>query len=120
MKTVLVADDSLFMRTVIKGILDKEFSVIEADSGRACLEQFSRAHPDLVLLDIVMPEGELEGLRVLKAIKARDPKARVVMITALGRQEVVVAECMKLGASGCVVKPFDEGQVRRIVEENLK
>ena len=61
MKTILVADDSLFMRTVIKDIVGGKYAVIEADSGRRCVELYERARPDLVLLDVVMPEGDEEG-----------------------------------------------------------
>lgn len=119
MKTILVADDSMFMRTVVKDVLGGKYRIVEADSGKACLEQFERVHPDLVLLDVVMPEGEEEGLRALRHILESDPKARVVMLTALGKQETIVKECLRLGAKGCIVKPFEGGQVLKVVEECL-
>lgn len=119
MKTILVADDSLFMRTVIKGILEDRYAVVEAGSGAESLKQFERTRPDLVLLDVVMPEGDEEGLRVLRRIMSADPAAKVVMITALGQQDAVVKECLSLGAKGCIVKPFNEAQILALVEECL-
>lgn len=119
MKTVLIADDSLFMRTVIKDILAGKYNVIEADSGDSCIKQFERSVPDLVLLDVVMPEGDEAGVQVLKRIMAEEPEAKVVMISALGKEDAVIKECLTLGAKDCIAKPFDEGQVRTIVEELL-
>lgn len=119
MKTILIADDSMFMRTVVKDVLGGKYEVLEADSGKTCLEQFERGRPDLTLLDVVMPEGEEEGLRALRLILETDPKAKVVMITALGKQESIVQECLRLGAKGCIVKPFEESQVLKVVEECL-
>lgn len=119
MKTILVADDSLFMRTVIKDILADRYTVVEAGSGRECLKQFELTRPDLVLLDVVMPDGEEEGLRVLKWIMSADPEAKVVMITALGQQDAIVKECMSLGAKGCIDKPFKEEQILGLVADCL-
>lgn len=119
MKTVLVVDDSLFMRTVIRDILAPRYAVVEADSGASCLDRFRRVKPDLVLLDVVMPEGSEEGLRVLRLIRSEDREARVVMITALGEHDWVVRECRALGAKAFVAKPFDERQVLRTVEEAI-
>lgn len=119
MKKILIADDSSFMRTVIRGILSGEFEIVEAASGGESLERFERTRPDLVLLDIVMPEGEEEGLRVLRRIMERNPSAKVVMITALGHQDAVLKECLALGAKGCILKPFDETHIRKTVKECL-
>ncbi|HXT02264.1 MAG TPA: response regulator [Elusimicrobiota bacterium] len=115
MKKILVADDSLFMRTAIKDALEGRYAIVEADSGLRSLEQFERARPDLTLLDVVMPEGDETGLHVLRRIMAEDPAAKVVMITALGPRDAVVAECLKAGAKGCVVKPFEKAQLREVV-----
>lgn len=119
MRTILVADDSLFMRRALKDILADRYAVIEADSGRKCVEEFSRARPDMVLLDVVMPEGDEEGIKVLGRIMAIDPAAVVVMITALARQKAVVEECSRLGAKGFILKPFDGEQVLGMVGECL-
>lgn len=119
MKTILIADDSVFMRSVLRDILAGLYSIIEADSGRQCIEQFERVRPNLVLLDIVMPEGDEAGIEVLKTIMAAHPSAKVVMITAIAREDAVVKECTRLGAKGFILKPFEEAQVRRVVEESL-
>ncbi len=121
MKKILIVDDSLFMRMVLKGILSKiegEYETVEADSGSKALELLKRAKPDLVLLDIIMPEGEEEGVRVLQTIMKNDPERKVIMITAVG-QDPVVEQCKKLGAKDYIIKPFDEEQVietvRRVI-----
>ncbi len=118
MKKILIADDSLFMRMTLKDNLPEGYEVVEADSGAKTLEQFKKEKPDLVLLDIVMPEGEEEGVRVLREIMQSDPQACVVMITAVG-QEAIIEECKKLGARDYIVKPFDEKQVAETVEKYL-
>lgn len=118
MKKILIADDSLFMRMTLKNILSKEYETVEADSGAKTLEQFKKEKPDLVLLDIVMPEGEEEGVRVLRKIMKDNPKACVVMITAVG-QDAIIEECSKLGARDYIVKPFDEKLVAETVEKYL-
>ena len=117
-KKILVADDSLFMRMTLRNNLPEEYEVVEADSGAKTLEQFEKEKPDLVLLDIIMTEGEEEGVRVLKEIMKNDPQAQVVMITAVG-QEAIIEECKKLGAKDYIAKPFDEKQVAETVEKYL-
>jgi len=118
MKKILIADDSLFMRMTLKNILSKEYEIVEADSGAKTLEQFKIEKPDLVLLDIVMPEGEEEGVRVLREIMKDNPKACVVMITAVG-QDTIIEECSKLGARDYIIKPFDEKLVAETVGKCL-
>ena len=117
-KKILIADDSLFMRMTLRNNLPEEYEIVEADSGAGALAQFEKEKPDLVLLDIVMPEGEEEGVRVLKEIMKNDPKAQVVMITAVG-QEAIIEECKEIGAKDYIVKPFDEKQVTETVEKYL-
>jgi len=118
MKKILIADDSLFMRRILKDILSDQYEVTEADSGAKALEQFEKEKPDLVLLDIIMPEGEEEGLIVLRSIIKKNPKAQVVMITAVG-QDAMIEECTKLGAKDYLVKPFDEKLVAETVKKYL-
>lgn len=117
-KKILIADDSLFMRMTLRNNLPEEYEIVEADSGAHALEQFEKEKPDLVLLDIVMPEGEEEGVKVLQEIMKNNPEACVVMITAVG-QEAIIEECKKLGAKDYIVKPFDEKQVAETVEKYL-
>ena len=118
MKKILIVDDSLFMRMALKDKLPQGLEFVEADSGAKALEQFEKYKPDLVLLDIVMPEGEEEGVRVLQTIMKEDPNAQVVMISAVG-QEAVMEKCKKLGAKDYIVKPFNEKQITETVEKCL-
>ena len=118
MKKILIADDSLFMRMSLKDNLPDGYEVLEADSGAKALELFESQKPDLVLLDIVMPEGEEEGVKVLREIMQSNPQACVVMITAVG-QDAIIEECKKLGARDYIVKPFDEKQITETVQKCL-
>lgn len=118
MKKILIADDSLFMRMSLKDNLPDGHEIVEADSGAKAIEQFKNQKPDLVLLDIVMPEGEQEGVRVLREIMKSDPQARVVMITAVG-QDAIIEECKKIGARDYIIKPFDEKQIAETVQKCL-
>ena len=122
MKKILIADDSLFMRKVLTDILSSkpdEYKLLEARSGKSALELFEKEKPDLILLDIIMPEGEEAGINVLRQVIKTDPEAKVVMITAVG-QELVIEECKKLGAKNYIIKPFDEKQVIGTVEKYLR
>jgi two-component system chemotaxis response regulator CheY len=118
MKKILIADDSMFMRMTLKNNLPKGYEIIEAASGSEALKQFKEQHPDLVLLDIVMPEGEEEGVDVLQKIMESDPKACVIMITAIG-QDTIIDQCKELGAKDYIVKPFDEKTVAEVVGKYL-
>lgn len=104
---IMIVDDSSFMRQVLKDILTAAGFVrfVEVDSGQECLERFSAEKPDIVLLDIIMPE--MNGLEVLKTIGA---KTKVVVISAVG-QEKVIEEAKRRGALDYIVKPFDEKDV---------
>jgi len=102
---VLVADDARFMRQLIREIVEPEgFEVVgEAADGRAVVEEFARLRPDVVTMDIVMPKRS--GIDAVKEILALDPTARIVMVSALG-QEALVMEALQAGAADYVVKPF--------------
>jgi len=118
MKKVLIADDSLFMRRVLRGILTDMCRIVEAESGSTALDEFYREDPDLTLLDIIMPEGEEEGIRVLTEIKKTHPAAKVIMITAVGQDEVM-KRCKELGAIDYIIKPFGSKQVTDVVKRCL-
>ena len=118
MNKVLIVDDSPFMRKVLKDILPRGCHVFEADSGPAAMELFKKEHPDLVLLDIIMPGEEEAGIGVLQALMKTDPGAKVIVISALG-QDVIVEQCRSLGARDYITKPFDDRQVRETVERYL-
>lgn len=117
-KKILIADDSLFMRRMLRDILSDKYEIVEADTGLKSEQQFKKEKPDLTLLDIIMPEGEEEGIRVLQKIGEANPGARVVMITAVG-QDAIIKKCKKLGAVDYIVKPFDREEVIKTVQKYL-
>src|SRR5580693_6662135 len=97
---------------------EEDYKFFEADSEEEAIMQFKKESPDLVLLDIIMPGGDEVGLTVLKKIREINPKAAVIMISAIG-QDQTIAECTKLGAMDFVVKPFDDEEVLKVVEKSL-
>ena len=107
MKTVLVVDDAAFMRVSIKNMLTKNgYDVIgEAENGKIAIQKYQELSPDIVTMDITMPE--MDGLASLKKILEADSKANVVMVSAMG-QEGMVREAVQTGAKGFIVKPFKE------------
>lgn len=107
---VLITDDALFMRTALKNILTENgFEVVgEAENGAESVEMYASLKPDVVLMDITMPE--MDGIEALRAIRAVDPQARVVMCTAMGQKSLVV-EAIGAGARDFVVKPFEAQRV---------
>lgn len=115
--TILVVDDAPFMRTMIRDILSREgYAIREAVDGREAVERYSEQRPDLVTLDITMPE--MSGLEALREIREMDPNARVVMVSALGQQQVIL-EALECGALDFVVKPFQPGKVLETVRKCL-
>jgi two-component system chemotaxis response regulator CheY len=110
MKRVLIADDASFMRQMIRDIIEPEgFEVVgEASDGVEVVEKYKKLRPDLVMMDIVMPKRS--GIDAVKAIKAEDAGARVVMCSALG-QDALVSEALQAGARDFIVKPFKPGAV---------
>lgn len=114
-KKALVVDDALFMRTVLKKILTADgFDVFEASDGAEAVSAFPSVQPDVVLMDVTMPN--LDGLSAAKQIISQHPGARVVMCTAVGQQSVVT-EAMEAGAAGFIVKPFQPDKVRETVSK---
>ena len=105
MKRVLIADDASFMRQMIRDIIEPEgFEVVgEASDGVEVVEKYRKLRPDVVMMDIVMPKRS--GIDAVKAIKAEDAGARVVMCSALG-QDALVSEALQAGARDFIVKPF--------------
>ena len=116
--TVLVCDDAVFMRTMIGDILTQAgLEVIgEADSGAQAVEKYKALKPDLVTMDIIMPE--MGGIEAVKAITNFDPQARVLMCSAMG-QQALVAEAIQAGANDFVVKPFQPSRVLEAVQRVL-
>jgi len=111
-KNILICDDAAFMRMMIKDILTKNgYNVVgEAENGLKAVEKYSETKPDLVLMDITMPE--MDGIQALKKIKELDPGATVIMCSAMGQQAMVI-ESIQAGAKDFIVKPF---QADRVIE----
>ena len=107
MATVLIVDDAAFMRISIKNMLTKNgYEVVgEAENGLVGVEKYKELSPDIVTMDITMPE--MSGLDALKEIVKINPKAQVVMVSAMG-QEAMVRDAILSGAKGFIVKPFKE------------
>jgi two-component system chemotaxis response regulator CheY len=117
-KTVLVVDDAAFMRMMIRDILAKEGYVIhEAVNGRDAIEKYVEIRPDLVTMDITMPE--MSGLDALREIRTKDPLARVLIVSAMGQQRMIV-EALESGAMDFLVKPFQPTKVLETVKKCLQ
>jgi two-component system, chemotaxis family, chemotaxis protein CheY len=115
---VLVCDDALFMRTLVGDILAQAgYEVVgQAETGAQAVAQYKALKPDLVTMDIVMPE--MGGIDAVRAITEFDPAARVVMCSAMG-QQALVNEALQAGASDFVVKPFQPNRVIEAVQRVL-
>jgi two-component system chemotaxis response regulator CheY len=106
MARVMIVDDAKFIRMVIKDILLKHGHevVAEADDGEDAIQTYLKVKPDIVLMDIIMPD--MDGKKALQKLLIMDPEAKVVMCSSLG-QQALITESMKLGAMGFIVKPFE-------------
>ena len=117
-KRILIVDDSFYMRTMLKNMLtDAGYEVVgEAANGAQALEMAASTSPDLITLDVILPDNT--GLDVLKSLRQSQPNAKVVMCSAVG-QEVIVTEAIENGALAYIVKPFSEEKVLEIVGSAL-
>lgn len=115
---ILVVDDSFYMRTMLRNMLsDAGYEVIgEAPNGQTALQMAREHKPDLVTLDVILPDNT--GLDVLKGIKKDNPDMKVVIVSAVG-QEVIVNEALEFGALSYIVKPFSEEKVLEVVGKAL-
>ena len=115
-KSVLICDDAAFMRMMIKDILTKNGYEVagEAENGAKAVEKYNETKPDLVLMDITMPE--MDGIQALKAIKGVDSGAKVIMCSAMGQQAMVI-EAIQAGARDFIVKPFQADRVLEAVRK---
>jgi two-component system chemotaxis response regulator CheY len=116
---ILIVDDSFYMRTMLKNMLtDAGYEVVgEAANGQQALEMTTATNPDLITLDVILPDNT--GLDVLKGIRQVNPTVKVVMCSAVG-QEIIVNEALESGASAYIVKPFSEEKVLEIVGSALQ
>jgi two-component system chemotaxis response regulator CheY len=115
---VLVVDDAIFMRSLIRDIFARSPFVIagEAENGLEAIEMYKILRPDITTMDIVMPE--VDGITALKEIMKFDPQAKVIMCSALG-QESLIAESIEAGAKDFIVKPFQPNKVLKVVRSVL-
>ncbi len=115
-KKILLVDDTKFMRMMLKNILQpKGYEIVdEAGDGLEAIEKYKQHKPDLVTMDIVMPN--MTGIEAVKNITADDSGANVIMVTAVG-QESKVKEAIQAGAKGYIVKPFQAPQVLEEVKK---
>ena len=115
-KNILIVDDAAFMRMMIKDILTKNgYNVAgEAENGAKAMEKYNELKPDLVLMDITMPE--VDGIQALKNIKASDQNAKIIMCSAMGQQAMVI-EAIQSGAKDFIVKPFQADRVLEAVKK---
>jgi len=117
MAKLLIVDDSYFMRVVLRGILkSRNHTVVEATDGNEAVEVYRREKPDVVTMDITMPNKD--GIDAAHEILAEDQSAKIVMVSALG-QEALTKKIAEAGVSDFLVKPFDPEQVLEVVDRLL-
>ncbi len=116
MAKILLVDDAAFMRMMLKDILTKNgYNVVgEAENGAQAVEKYNELKPNLVVMDITMPE--MDGIQAAKAIKGADPNALIIMCSAMGQQAMVI-EAIQAGAKDFIVKPFQPDRVLEAVKK---
>jgi len=114
-KRILIVDDAAFMRMMIKNIVTKNgYEVVgEAENGQVAVDLYKQHKPDLVTMDITMPE--MNGIEGVKAIRGIDPNANVIMCSAMGQQAMVM-EAIQAGAKDFIVKPFQQDRILQAIE----
>ncbi len=118
MARVLVCDDSAFMRMMLKKVLTEmgHQIIAEAADGKEAVDKYCQHKPDLTTMDITMPERD--GIDAVKIIRREDKKAKIIMVTAIGQQQIL-REAIDAGAAEFIVKPFEASQVAKAVEKVL-
>jgi len=115
MADVLIADDSEFMRNLLREILEEDHTIVgEVENGVEAVEVFSEQEPDLVMMDIVMPIRD--GIEATDEIKTANPDANVIMCTSVGQEEKM-KEAVKAGADGYITKPFQKPSVMEAIQD---
>ena len=117
-KRILITDDAAFMRMMIKNILTKNgYEVVgEAENEAVAVQMYKEFKPDLVTMDITMPE--MDGIQGVKAIRSVDPNANIIMCSAMGQQTMVM-EAIQAGAKDFIVKPFQQDRILQAIERVL-
>ena len=116
MARVLIVDDAAFMRMMIKDILEKNGYEIagEAANGAIAVEMYNKEKPDVVTMDITMPD--MDGIEAVKNIRANDPNAKIIMCSAMGQQSMVM-DAIRAGAKDFIVKPFQADRVLEAIKK---
>lgn len=119
MPNILIVDDAAFMRMMIKDILGKNgYTIVgEAENGEKAVELYATLKPDLVTMDITMPE--MDGITAVKEIRKNDPKAVIIMCSAMGQQAMVI-DAIQAGARDFIVKPFQPDRVLEAIKKALE
>jgi len=114
-KRVLIADDSEFMRNLLREILEGDFEIVgEAENGVEAVDLYNEHEPDIVMMDIVMPIRS--GIEATNEITDENPDAKVIMCTSVGQEEKM-KEAIKAGASGYITKPFQKPNVLEAIND---
>lgn len=117
--TFVIVDDAIFMRTLLKRMIEEveNYTVVgEGSNGLEAIEQANKNQPDVMTLDITMPD--MDGIKAVKEIMKVSPKTKIIMVSAMGQQSMVI-EAIKLGAKDFVVKPFEKSRVLQAVKNVL-
>lgn len=115
---ILIVDDSVFMRNILKNILEKgHYSIAgEANNGNECIEKFKELKPDLITIDMIMPE--MNGIDAVKKLVEINPGAKIIMVSAMG-QQLLIEEALKAGAKNFIIKPFQPEKVLETIKTVL-
>jgi len=115
-KTVMIVDDALFSRRLTRRILEKAgYKVVaEVESGKDAIKTYLKTRPEIVLMDIIMPQ--MDGISALKSIREVDPDAKIVIVSSIGSKEQVL-EAIQAGAANFILKPFQPDQLIRALEK---
>ena len=117
MAKILLVDDAMFMRNMLKQLIKHDgIEILEASNGIEAVEKYREFKPELVFMDITMPD--MNGIEAVKAIKAIAPDSNIVMCSAMGQQTMVI-EAMQAGAADFIVKPFKNEKVKSVVQQYL-
>ncbi len=118
MAKILIVDDAAFMRMNLKNIIESNGHEIidEAENGREAFKSYKENNPDLVTMDITMPE--MDGIETVKKILTYDPNAKVIMFSAMGQQSLVI-EAIEAGSKDFIVKPFNKNRIKEAIDKAL-
>ncbi len=118
MATIMIVDDAVFLRHVLKGIISGSGHTViaEASNGREAIHMYHIHKPDIITMDITMPD--MDGIEAVKEIRLHDPKARIIMCSAMGQHKMIL-QAIAAGASDFIVKPFQDDRVLQSIANVL-